>query len=266
MAGCIDLIRKRRSVRTFNNERLSDEDQGKIKEYAKTANNPYGIDFEWFFLDSKKEDLSVPVIVGCDTYITGKAKKCEHLEEAFGYSLEKIVLYATSLGIGTTWIAGTMDRKGFEKAIGLKDEEVMPCISPLGYPAEKMSFREAMMRKGAKADERKNYAEIFFDEGFNKPLLIDDEMKDVFEAVRLAPSAINRQPWRIIKQGNSYHFYKKQGIKIDPDFDMQKIDMGIAMCHFDMLLKEKEINSRFLIEDPKTYVPEGIKYIATYTI
>ena len=73
-----------------------------------------------------------------DTFIAGKMKKQKHAEEAFGFTFERIVLFATDLGIGTTWIAGTMDRKGFEKAIGLKEDEVMPCISPLGYPAERM--------------------------------------------------------------------------------------------------------------------------------
>ena len=266
MNNCIELIRKRRSVRTFDSQRLSEEDLNRIKEYAKSADNPYGIGFEWFFLDAKKEDLSVPVIVGCDTYITGKAKKSEHLEEAFGYSFEKIVLFAQSLGVGTTWIAGTMDRRGFEKAIDLKDDEVMPCISPLGYPAEKMSFRETMMRKGIKADTRKNDDELFFDEGFGKPLIIDDEMKEAFEAVRLAPSAVNKQPWRIIRQGNSFHFYKKQEIKAEATLDGQKIDMGIALCHFSLLLKEKGMDGKFLIEDPKISVPEGVEYTATFRI
>lgn len=266
MTGYIDLIRKRRSIRTFDGRRLSNEDLQKIKEFAKTADNPYNVDIEWYFLDTKKEDLKVPVIVGCDTYIVGKVKRCEHFEEAFGYSFEKIVLYAMSLGVGTTWIAGTMDRKAFEKAIDLKDDEVMPCISPLGYPAEKMSFREMMMRKGIKADTRKNSDELFFAEEFGKPLIIDDEMKEVFEAVRLAPSAVNKQPWRIIKFDNSFHFYKKAEIKAEAILDVQKIDLGIALCHFDLLIKEKGINTKLIIEDPKISVPEGVEYIASYAI
>ncbi|MBQ5316871.1 MAG: hypothetical protein J6I96_04885 [Oscillospiraceae bacterium] len=34
----------------------------------------------------------------------GKVPKAEHCAEAFGYSFEKMVLYAWPLGIGTTWI------------------------------------------------------------------------------------------------------------------------------------------------------------------
>ena len=94
MNNYIDLIKKRRSVRTFDSGRISEEDLNKIKEYARSVDNPYGIEFEWFFLDAGKDGLNVPVIVDCDIYMTGKAKKAEHLEEAFGYSFEKIVLYA----------------------------------------------------------------------------------------------------------------------------------------------------------------------------
>jgi nitroreductase len=266
MNNYIDLIKKRRSVRTFDSERISEEDLNKIKEYARSVDNPYGIEFEWFFLDAGKDDLNVPVIVDCDIYMTGKTKKVEHLEEAFGYSFEKIVLYAQSLGVGTTWIAGTMDRKAFERAVDLKDDEVMPCISPLGYPAAKMAFREIVMRKGIKADTRKDNGELFFDEEYNKPLIIDENMKDVFEGIRLAPSAVNKQPWRIIRKGNSYHFYLKQELKGEGTLDIQKIDIGIALCHFDLLAKEKGLSAKLSIEDPDISVPDSVRYIATCTI
>ena len=82
-------------------------------------------------------------------------------EEAFGYAFEKIVLFVQSLGVGTTWIAGTMDRSGFERAMKLNEDEVMPCVSPLGYEAKKMSLRETMMRKGVKADTRLPFASLF---------------------------------------------------------------------------------------------------------
>ena len=266
MNNYIDLIKKRRSVRTFDSVRISEEDLNKIKEYARSVDNPYGIEFEWFFLDAGKDDLNVPVIVDCDIYMTGKAKKAEHLEEAFGYSFEKIVLYAQSLGVGTTWIAGTMDRKAFERAIDLKDDEVMPCISPLGYPAAKMAFREIMMRKGIKADTRKDNRELFFDEEYNKPLIIAENMKDVFEGIRLAPSAVNKQPWRIIRKGNSYHFYLKQELKGEGTLDIQKIDIGIALCHFDLLTKQKGFLAKLSLEDPGISVPDNVRYIATFTI
>ena len=113
----IDVIRSRRSVRTFDGRALTEDDVRKIMDFAQKAGNPYGLPIEWKILDAKTDGLSSPVIVGTDTFIAGKMKRVAHAEEAFGYEFEKIVLYAQSLGIGTTWIAGTMNRGAFEKAI-----------------------------------------------------------------------------------------------------------------------------------------------------
>jgi nitroreductase len=76
------------------------------------------------------------VITGEKLYVAGKVEKGPYADVAFGYSFERLVLYAWSLGIGTTWIGGTMKRELFEKAAGLSDGEMMPCVSPLGYPAQ----------------------------------------------------------------------------------------------------------------------------------
>ena len=266
----IDLIRTRRSVRSFDGTPLTAPDARKIIEYAKTADNPYGIDIEWSLPDVKKWGLSSPVIVGETAYIAGKMCRQPHAEEAFGYSFEKIVLYAWSLGIGTTWIAGTMDRDAFERAVGVAEGEVMPCISPLGYPAKKMSFRETMMRKGVKADSRFDFATLFFDGDMNTPLGEEaaGRLRLPLEAVRLAPSAVNKQPWRVVRIGDKVHFFEKSGRNyVSKDgWDLQKIDMGIALCHFDCVAKECGIETAFEINDPGIALPRDMQYIATIVV
>ena len=264
----MELIRHRRSVRTFDKTALKEEDAQKIIEYASGVENPYGQKIEFKLLDVKRDGLSSPVIVGASDYIAGKMSRAPHAEEAFGYAFEKIVLFAEGLGVGTTWIAGTMDRSAFEKAMGLIEGEVMPCVSPLGYTAKKMSFRESMMRKGIKADSRKDFKELFFDGSFENVL---DEMKyenlsTAFEMVRLAPSAVNKQPWRIVIDGNRAHFYEKKskGFISADGWDIQKIDMGIALCHFELGLFEAGLSAEFEICDPKITAPEDTEYVASY--
>ena len=63
-----------------------------------------------------------------------------------------------------------MDRPAFERAMTLGDEERMPCMSPIRYPARKMSIKEGMMRKGIKADSRDPFASLFYDGTFGTPL------------------------------------------------------------------------------------------------
>ena len=264
----LDIIRKRRSVRTFDGTPLSEDDANRILEFANKQDDPYGLAVEWKILNAKEEGLSTPVITGTDTFIAGKMKKAPHAEEAFGYAFEKVVLFAESIGVGTTWIAGTMDRAAFERAMAVSEDEAMPCISPLGYPAKKMSFRESMMRKGVKADSRLAFEDLFFDGSFDVPLTKEaaGRLEPLLEAVRLAPSAVNRQPWRIVVCGNDVHFYKASGKLMSSDgWDIQKIDIGIALCHFEMMAEECGISTSFRIDDPN--IPSnGFNYMASFTV
>lgn len=263
-----DLIKQRRSVRTFNEEVVEQEKLDAIIDCANNATNPYNQKIEWKILDLVKDNLKTPVIVGTNAFIAGKMQKALDCEVAFGYSFEQVVLYAQSLNIGTTWIAGTMDRKSFENAIDVKDGEVMPCVSPLGYVAKKMGIKEVVMRTALKADKRVKFEDIFFDKSFNTPLSQDAAGKlfNAFEMVRLAPSAVNKQPWRLLKDGNNIHFYEKQSLGLNKEgLDIQKIDIGIALYHFVASLKEEKIDCEFSINEPS--IDKGdLKYIATITI
>lgn len=266
----MEMIRHRRSVRTFDGNKLKEEDVRKILQCANAVSNPYDIPIEWKILSAKEDGLSTPVIVGTDAFIAGKLQGVPHAEEAFGYSFEKVLLYADSLNIGTTWIAGTMDRPAFEAAMGLKEGEVMPCMSPLGYPAKKMSLREGAMRKGIKADTRLQPEKLFFDGGFDKALdlSVDAQIADLLEMVRWAPSAVNRQPWRIVKCGNDFHFYEKRdrGYIDKKGFDLQKVDIGIAMSHFDIGLEELGRKAELILDDPGLETTQDVFYVATYRL
>ena len=235
--------------------------------FASSVRNPYGLPIEWLLLDTEKTGLSSPVIVGEKTYLTGKIPHVPHAEEAFGYAFERVVLHAGSLGIGTTWIAGTLDRPAFERAAELKDGEIMPCVSPLGRPAAKMSLREIMMRRGISADRRKPFEELFFRGSFDVPITEADagELAGALEAVRLAPSACNYQPWRLVTADSAVHFYlqRTKGFGEGRAFDTQKIDIGIALCHFALAAEEAGRPYRLTLEAPDLPVPERTLYIAS---
>lgn len=265
----LDCVRARRSVRTFDGRALEPEDARKITEYADGVGNPYGFAIDWYLLDAKKDGLSSPVIVGTDVFMAGKMKRVDHAEEAFGYAFEKVVLFAQAMGVGTTWIGGTMNRSAFEKAVGLGPDEIMPCVSPLSYPAKKMSLRESMMRKGVRADSRMDFGEVFFDGEPGTPLTPEKagELRDAFEAVRLGPSAVNKQPWRVVLRGDRAHFYecKKSSMAAD-GMDMQKIDLGIALCHFEAAAGESGVKTAFEIKKPELYTPADWYYIASFKV
>ena len=270
MSALMEIIKGRRSVRTFDGRNLSADDRNKLEEFISGITNPFGIPVEFVIMDADACGLSSPVITGEKLYVAGKVKKAPYADAAFGYSFERLVLYAWSLGIGTTWIGGTMKRDLFERAAGLSEGEMMPCVSPLGYPAKKKSVREAMMRKGVGADKRMPAESLFFEGSFAAPLSAGNKEKlhDLIEMVRWAPSAVNKQPWRIVIADGAYHFYEKKdkGYVSDATGDLQKIDVGIAICHLVMGLEEQAGKPEVVIDDPGIAIPENTEYIATVRV
>ena len=256
----MELIMTRKSVRTFDGRLLTDADKKKLCAFIATISNPYGIPVEFVLLDAEEHGLSSPVIQGEHLYVAGKVKKVEHCEEAFGYSFEQLVLYAWSLGIGTTWIGGTMKRELFEAAAQVKEGELMPIVSPLGYPAKEKSEVDAKLRNSVHGDDRLPAAELFFERDFSRPL---QEMDPLLEAVRWAPTAANMQPCRVVKCGNKYHLYEKhmKGYQSGAPWDVQRIDMGIALCHL-LCVTDGTCG----IADPGIPCPEDTEYIVTATV
>lgn len=261
-----ELVKNRRSVRTYDSRALSAEDKEKLSEYIKTVENPYGMKVDFKFMDANEYGLKCPVVVGTDLYIGGKIQRTPFAFEAFGYSFEAFVLYAQSLGIGTLWLGGTMNRAAFEKAMELGENEMMPCASALGYPAEKRSLREKMMRGAIKADSRIPFEELFFNNSFAMPLSETSAgaLAYPLEMVRWAPSAVNKQPWRVVVAKNAAHFYlqRSKGFGAHDGIDMQRIDMGIALCHFDLAAKEVGLKPIFMQEDPCLSQETGVEYLS----
>ncbi len=266
MSELSELIKGRKSVRTFDTRPLGAEDREKLERFAASITNPFDIPVEFVFLDAAKHGLSSPVISGAGLYAAGKVVWKPYADAAFGFSFEKLVLYAWSLGIGTTWIGGTMRRELFERAAGLAEGERMPCVTPLGYPAKTRSLKESMMRKGVGADARLPVQKLFFNGQWDEPLLMGAESAALAELVRWAPSAVNKQPWRIVREDDCWHFYEKRDARAlvsDKTGDLQKIDVGIALCHFVMGLEELGKQPEVFVADPGIEVPALVEYIAT---
>ena len=263
-------IKERRSVRTYDG-RLPDEDtKAKLMSFSEGIKNPLDIPVAFKFLEAERDGLSCPVVSGTDLYIGGKIRNCPDANLAFGYSFEVFVLYAQSLGLGTVWLGGTMNRSAYEKAMELGSDELMPCACAIGYASDKMSVKESMMRKTIKADDRLPFETLFFDRDFDRPVSKDScgRLTEVLEMVRLAPSAVNKQPWRLVLRDEKVHFYlrRNKGFRLDGPLDMQMVDMGIALCHFALAAEERGLDVRFERINPEIPENPGFEYIATYVL
>ena len=114
------------------------------------------------------------------------------------------------------------------------------------------------------------FASLFFDGTFDTPLSESkaSTLKNALEAVRLAPSAVNKQPWRAVVDGDTVHFFEKRskGHAGDDGWDLQKVDLGIALCHFELAAQSCGLQSVFTVCDPAIALPENTRYIASYRV
>lgn len=63
------------------------------------------------------------------------------------------------------------------------------------------------------------------------------------------------------------HFYinRSKGFGHEGKLDMQMIDMGIALCHFELSAKEAGLELGFVRSEPE--IPDcGMQYIASYEL
>jgi hypothetical protein len=264
-----DIIKSRKSVRSYDNKALADEIKKKIIDYIDTIKCPFDNEVRIIFLDKTVDDTKGAKI---GTY--GFIKGAKHFLAAIiliddihsyvqlGFKFEQLILFAKDLGLGTVWLGGTFNKGQFSKAANLTQNEIMPIVSPIGFPTDKKSFIEKLMRKIASGDNRKAWGELFFDGDFNKSLSRRQAGKfgPALEMLRLAPSAMNAQPWRIIKEHNNFHFYNSK-----PNFKMHDIDIGICMCHFELTLNEAEIKGSWKLQKPEIQnLPRNYDYIITW--
>ena len=91
----------------------------------------------------------------------------------------------------------------------------------------------------------------------------------VLEMVRLAPSASNRQPWRIVwgDGGECYHLFlqRTKGYRATVGMDLQRVDMCIGMCHFELSARELGLSGRWESRRPDSgRLPERTEYVASW--
>ena len=75
MEELTDMIKSRKSVRTFDGRLLSEEHSRAIAEYIKEIKNPFNIPVEFVLLNAEEHGLSSPVLSGEQMYVAGKVEK-----------------------------------------------------------------------------------------------------------------------------------------------------------------------------------------------
>ncbi len=244
----LDLVRQRYSCRSYSAEPLTGLEMDELRRFSATLVPPYPAPLRLELVDRRHEDRQK--MFGAGTY--GMIKGARFFAVGIlrpdggtcwlnlGYAMEALILRATALGLQSCWIGGVFDRKAFARLSGdLQAEEIVPAVAALGRAAERRTLRDRLVRGAARGDSRKPAAELFFQEQPGRALSPELEQRfgGLLEQVRLAPSASNKQPWRLLVEEDRLHLFlvRDRGYaRLLPKVDLQKIDLGIAMFHLEL--------------------------------
>lgn len=275
--NAFDTIKERISVRSYREKPVEAELRKELEDYyLNLGSGPFGAAVRFDMLDLEPLDKNelrrfgtYGMIKGANLYILGAVREEPGALEDLGYSMEKIILKATSLGLGTCWLGGTFRRSAFASKMNLAENELLPAVTPVGYAAGEVSTSDKIARYTAGSKKRKPWDELFFREDGKTPMPKEDagQYADALEAVRMGPSASNRQPWRIVqeKEGIFHLFLQENKVynRLLGKIRIQNIDMGIAMCHFELVAREQGLKGSWVV-DNYTGKDSGRKYIASW--
>src|SRR5665648_42299 len=186
-----EIIQSRISIRSYESRDIPADTIEKINNFSESITGlfDYQIRVKIVHVPTLQKDVELKlgtygVMQGTNYFIAAAHDKGKLNLVNAGYVLELIVLYATSLGLGTCWLAGTFNRSAFSQAMQLKPGEVLPVIIALGYPqVQKLHLIDSVFRTFAKSRTRKSWDQIFFDENFQTPLSLSGAGRyaDAFE-------------------------------------------------------------------------------------
>ena len=147
------VIRDRISIRSYNSRPLDSDVAQKVIHLLNESKGPFDIHNKFNLINANIDHIdsnlklgTYGVIKGTSWFIACAVKNGTNNLLELGYILEKGILYATSLGLGTCWLGGTFKKGEFAKVMELKEDELLPIITPIGYASESRRLVDSFIR------------------------------------------------------------------------------------------------------------------------
>jgi len=151
------------------------------------------------------------------------------VQEEVGYTGEGVVLEATALGLNTCWVGGFFKPESVASLVEIKGNERVLAVTPVGYARRFESLEEKLMTGFGRTHRRLPVSRLTNRPGRDE---LPEWVRASIQAARLAPSAVNRQPWGFDLEDDSITVYVRTG---GPEFSVSKrLDCGIAMLHIEV--------------------------------
>ena len=203
-----DMIARRRSVRAYVNMPLDAATKEDILSYLDTVRPLFpSIDFRAEFIPREKARCTIPMPWLPQDALAFYAEDSIPSRMNAGFLLATLDLRLQEAGLGACWLGVGRPVDG-----GSCDGLPFLTMMAVGYP-------DAVPTRTSATD-------------FNRkpPSEIADEADARLEPARLAPSAMNAQPWYFTHERDHYHLYcatrRSRALR-----GLAHLDMGIALAH-----------------------------------
>ncbi len=256
-----DAIYVRRSCRAYASSPLAADELAEITDLAESSTRlfPDVAMRTWVVPGEPIAAISKGLIaaygaVEAPHFIVATAERRAGGRENVGFALEPVVLSLTSQGYGTCWIGAQARPELIAKVVEAPAEQELVVVIAVGRPASPAGH---LREPGT--GMRTPLGEITLDDcGAFVPLL---------EAARLAPSAMNSQPWRFLCEKEAVHVFRPRRHPLplrlagERLLRMNRVDCGIALAHIALAAAHGGSAVRFEVRDAPTHT--DLVYVAT---
>ncbi|MFC1920377.1 nitroreductase family protein [Chloroflexota bacterium] len=245
-------IEKRRSRRRYIEENLK---SSQLKRIQSLCNDFQPFPSARAVLVKESPDDVFKGIIGSYGLIRGAKSfiafignvRSPYVQEQVGYTGEGIMLQAEVMNLNTCWVGGFFRRDMVSSLVDMEKNEQVFAITPIGYAVEEPTFGEKLITGFGWTHKRKPLSKMVIG-------LKDTEwpewMKSSLQAARLAPSAVNRQPWRFIADEKSITVaVNDKSLKRETQIS-KRLDCGIAMLHIEVAALNSGISGHWEFLDP----------------
>lgn len=187
-------------------------------------------------------------------YLVLSGKALPGMRENAGFAGEHLIINMTARGLATCWLGGLVKDREIHNIVDTEQGYELAALIAFGYPVKQDDY----LRTDITRISRKPLKQLMTDGR------IDQFWQPLLETARIAPSALNLQPWRFLCDGRPlYVFIKQAGSFISRKLleDINYVDAGIALCHISEAANY--FKRTITIEKEPMIKHSGLSYVAT---
>lgn len=264
------LILDGKSVRDFKEKAIEAECFNEIESYIKKSKKLLPeVNIELKIFDSRETYEKLKNVAGYNGHMIKAPSYAVILSdvkqgyiENSGYIGERLILKARDLEIDSCWVTFN-DSDIIKEKLDISSNKEVTAIIALGHGIDKNI-------KNKSGSERLGVEKIVYMDKWGINTSIDEleerGLLDAFSYARMAPSTLNRQPWRFIIDGGKIILAVK---KDDFTSNYERgIDAGIAMLYFGLIIDTTLFDLKWNLDkiDKDYNIPEDYKVIGYCSI